>query len=128
MPTHDRETALIIDSVKYYNTELVPDLSPVALPFRRSHIPVEFWHLVPTIFKHALLVFVRTNQAGKAFSDPILQPDLVHYRGRSLTQLQGMLSDANQVAADPQGVALLSVLFLMGEYFETQFHLSISIN
>lgn len=114
--------ALVMESIDYYNLEVIPYLTPAHLPFRRNAIPTDFWHFVPPILKHMWIVIVKTRQASRTLSDPLLRPDLVYYRGRSLTELQKMLTaepsgkddDCRDVVKDPYGVALMSVLFLMG--------------
>lgn len=113
-PSQDRDIALVLDSVEYFNKHVVPYVCPAHLPFKRSFIPAEFWPLVPTVLKHVWIVICKTTQCGKALSEPILNEDLVYYRGRSLAGLQKMLSDTEHATTDPYAVALMSVLFVMG--------------
>lgn len=113
-PSQDAELALVIDSVNYFNKYVIPFTSPMHLPFKRNFVPLEFWPLVPTVLKHAWIVYNKTVQCGKSLTDPMLNRDIVYYRGRSLSGLQTLLTDTEQATTDPYAAALTSVLFIMG--------------
>lgn len=113
-PSGDREIALVLDSVEYFNKYVVPYVSPAHLPFKRNFVPTEFWPLFPTVLKQVWIVICKTTQCGKASLDPILDKELCYYRGCSLSGLQKMLSDTNHTATDPYAAGLMSVLFIMG--------------
>lgn len=121
-PVGDRDIALVLDCVEYFNKHVVPT-QPNYLPFKRNFVPTEFWPLFPTVLKHVWIVICKTTQCGKASIDPVLDKDLCYYRGRSLSGLQEMLSDANHAATDPYAAGLMSVLFIMGADMQlAEFH------
>lgn len=113
-PKPSREAGLVYNSVEYFNTYIVPFVTPAHLPFKRNFVPAELWPLAPSIIQHILIVLTKTAQCSKSETDPLLNSDLCYYRGRSLTGLHKMLSDTATMTNDPYSVALMAVLFIMG--------------
>jgi hypothetical protein len=69
---------------------------------------------MPPVLHYLWICNVRAMQAARNDTDPLSNKDLVSYRGRSLNQLQDMMKDVPEAVRDPFGVALYSILFMMG--------------
>lgn len=69
---------------------------------------------MPEILRSLWIVTVGAMQAGRSDSDPLSNSNLVQYRGRSLKELQQLMKDVPAAVNDPFGVALYSILFLLG--------------
>ena len=104
----------VLDSIQYYNANIVPYAKPAHLPYRRQPIETKYWDFMPAVLHWLWVVNVRAMQAGRNDTDPLSNQDLVSYRGRSLKQLQHMMKDVPEAVRDPFGVALYSILFMMG--------------
>lgn len=113
---HSKDWTMLLDSIKYYNANVVPYTMPAQLPYRRQSVPNKYWDIMPPILHYLWIMNVRAMQADKSNADPWLNTDLVQYRGRSLNVLQKMMKDVPEAVKDPHGVALYAVLFLMGSY------------
>ena len=102
-----------MESIKYWNSNIVPYSKPAHLPYRRQNIETKYWDVMPEILRNLWIVTVGTMQAGRSDNDPLSNPSLVQYRGRSLNELQKLMKDVPAAVDDPFGVVLYSILFLM---------------
>ena len=114
MTQQNKDWTNLLDSIKYYNHNVVPYTKPAHLPYKRQNIQTRYWDLMPEVLHYLWIVNVRAMQAGRSAADPLSSSDLVQYRGRSLIELQVMMKDVSEAVKDPSGVALFSILFLMG--------------
>ena len=103
-----------MESIKYYNSNIVPYMKPAHLPYRRQNIETTYWGIIPTILRYLWIVNVGAMQASRSDTDPLSNANLVQYRGRSLNELQHLMKDVPEAVNDPFGVALYSILFMMG--------------
>ena len=104
----------LLQSIDYYNFNVVPHSKPAHLPYRRQTISTKYWDLMPAILRYLWIVTVGAMQAGRTGTDLFSNSQLVQYRGRSLKELQQLMMDIPEAVKDPYGIALYSILFLMG--------------
>lgn len=74
--------------------------------------------MMPPILHYLWVVAVHAMQAGRSDTDPLSNTHLVDYCGRSFQGLQVLFKDVPEAFKDPHGVALHSILFLMGPFPE----------
>jgi hypothetical protein len=113
-PQDTTDWVTLLESIKYYNSNVVPYSKPAHLPYRRQNIPTKYWDVMPEILRNLWIVAVGAMQAGRSDTDPLTNSSLVQYRGRSLNELQQLMKDVPAAVNDPYGVALYSILFLLG--------------
>ena len=106
----DREPLLLLDSIQYYNAEIIPDVVPIYSQSDQPEISLKEWLYLPRLLQHLLIVIVRTTQAMKTSIDTTAKSDLYHYRGLALTELHSSLPSA---AKDCYAVVLTFTLLLM---------------
>ena len=114
MTQQNKDWMNLQDSIKYYNSTVVPYTKPVHLPYKRQNIQTRYWDIMPEILRCLWIFNVRAMQAGRSATDPLSSSDLVQYRGRSLSELQVMMKNVPEAVKDPSGIALFSILLLMG--------------
>ena len=100
----------LLDSIRYYNTCIVPDMHPASPPFKREEISPLHFSLLPGILQRLFIVTSQTIRAAKDGVDPMSRPELCRYRGLCLHELSESLQDAS---TDPYGITLTAILILM---------------
>ena len=106
----DRETLLLIDSIQYFNLNILPDVMPFhgARPTFENHE----WLELPKVLQHLFIVIVGSTQDTKSSISLVSRTELYHYRGLCLRELRAEI-DAPTDESESEGIVLGAILLTM---------------
>ena len=108
-PTIQRDYLALLESFRYYEESVVPNLFP-RRPGQWAGVDRAVpWHEAPLVLQNCLTVAFRSMHLKLLAGSE--NHDLCYYRGLALTRLQDALPSAIQ---DPQGIVLSCILLLVG--------------
>ncbi|KXT11501.1 hypothetical protein AC579_8523 [Pseudocercospora musae] len=104
--------SIILDTFEYYNSQVIPVITPACMPWKRELVPDTIpWQVLPSVLRHALTATLRSFQVGSNAFDPLSQPELCYHREQALKELRLSLENA---VKDRAGVAFGMIIMMVG--------------
>jgi len=85
----------MLESLHFFNNRLLPEITPAHAPFERTLIDVSQWLAAPRVAHLSLILVTLAVQRSRSCTTPSFDKDVLHYRSVCLTELTGLVVDAN---------------------------------
>lgn len=100
----------VLESLHFFNSRLLLEITPAHAPFERTLIDVSQWLVAPRVVRLSLIILTLAVQRSRSCSSPSFDKDVLHYRGTCLTELTTLVGDTN---VDCQDLAFDCIQLMM---------------